>query len=287
MNRSTAPPRPAGVSGGAIATLGALAAALGAAFVLAPPALAADATSGDLADQRRLTDALRAAFVDYWRSGDREFSPALERVVDYWFRFHLVKAAIAAVLLIVLIAAGVRLWTAFVRAGGLGAARRATLASAGVVVALLVPFSLAMVMANIQGAVAPYASLLPMLTDGATESATVEALTQIRQQLADSGRNGGRTGAAVEVMISDFARYHAVMAVIAAVVAVALVVLAVGLWKRAGRTDSSDRRARRVLRSFGVLAALSSLPVILVLVANTLTAEDPAPALLAFFEGGW
>jgi hypothetical protein len=37
---------------------------------------------------------------------------------------------------------------------------------------------------------------------------------------------------------------------------------------------------------FGVFSALSSLLVALVLAANTGTATDPAPALLAFFNGG-
>ena len=77
------------------------------------------------------------------------------------------------------------------------------------------------------------------------------------------------------------------MAVMAAIVAVVLIGMSVVLWKRFARTGSSERRTRRVSGSFGALSALVSLVVIFVAVANTTTAADPAPALLAFFDGGW
>jgi len=68
-------------------------------------------------------------------------------------------------------------------------------------------------------------------------------------------------------------------------VAVALIGLSSLLWKRFAR--SADRRTRRVLGSFGVLAALFSLLLIVLAAGNTTVAADPAPALMAFFEGGW
>lgn len=266
--------------------LTALAVALAAAFVVAPRTLAAS-RSGGFVDERSLVEALREAFVEYWSSGDRDFSPGLERVVDYWVRYHVAKAVIAAILLMVLVALGVLLWKAFLRAGGLGAGRRAALASAGILVTMLALFSLVMVMANVQGVVAPFASLLPMLAIGATDGELADTLDQVRQRLADSLSAGDRTPPALEVMISDFSRYHVALAVVAAIVTVALIGMSVGLWKRLARTGSSDRRTRRVLGSFGVLSALLSLLVIVVVVANTTNAADPAPGLLAFFEGGW
>ncbi|MFD0362788.1 hypothetical protein ACFQZZ_15195 [Nocardia sp. GCM10030253] len=280
------PSRSTGISGRAVAMLAALAVALVAAFVVAPRTLAASSSSSGSVDERNLREALRAAFVEYWSSGDRDFSPGLARVVDYWFRYHVAKAVIAAILLIVLVALGVLLWKAFLGAGGLGVRRRAALASA-VLVTMLALFSLVMVMANVQGAVAPFASLFPMLTVGATDGELADTLDQVRQRLADSLSAGGQTPPALEVMISDFSRYHVAMAVVAAIVAVVLIGMSVVLWKRFARTESSDRRTRRVLGSFGVLAALLSLAVIVVVVANTTTAADPAPALLAFFDGGW
>jgi len=249
--------------------------------------LAASRSGGGFVDKRHLIEALREAFVEYWRSGDRDFSPDLERVVEYWFRYHVAKAVIAAILLIVLVALGVLLWKAFLRAGGFWVGKRVALASAGVVVTMLALFSLATVMANVEGAVAPFASLLPMLADGATDGELADTLTQVRQRLADSLNAGGPTPPAIGVMISDFSRYHVALAVVAAIVAVVLIGISVVLWRRFARTGSSDRRTRRVLGSFGALSALLSLVVIVVVVANTTTAADPAPALLAFFDGGW
>ena len=75
----------------------------------------------------------------------------------------MVKAVTAALLLIVLIALGVLLWKAFLRADGVGVGKRTAHASAGALVTMLALFSLAIAMANIQGAAAPFASLLPML----------------------------------------------------------------------------------------------------------------------------
>jgi hypothetical protein len=252
-----------------VAVLAAVAAALAAAFVVAPPVLAgvgSDVDLGtDLGDERRLSDAFRVAFVGYWRSGEREFPPDLRSVVDYWFRFHVVKAVVAALLLAVLVALGARLWRAFARGGN-----RAAFASAGVFVTLVAVFALATVMANVQGAATPFASLLPMLVDRPADGDLAGTLEQVRQQLA----GGGSASPAVDVLVDDFARYHAAMAVIATVVAVGLVGAGVVLWRRSHR-------------AFAALFAVVAVVATVVAVANAGTAADPEPALLAFFEGGW
>jgi hypothetical protein len=143
------------------------------------------------------------------------------------------------------------------------------------------------VMANIQGAVAPFASLFPLLTDGTPDADLAGPLAQARQQLAGSHRTGGYTPPALDAMVSDFARYHAAMAVVAAIAVVALLGLSVMFWGRFAHVGSADRRTRRVLGWFGVFSALSTLIVAVVLVANTGVATDPAPALLALFNGGF
>ncbi len=287
LRARTAPPRLDGVPGRALATLVALAAVLAAAFVVAPPRLAASDPAGDLADQGHLGAAFREALFGYWRSGDRNYPPALQRVVDYWFRFHLVKGGIAALLLIVLVALAVLLWRTRLRADGLGMGSRAALVSAGTAVPPLALFALAVVMANIQGAVAPFASLLPLLTDGTPDAGLAGSLAQARQQLAGSHRTNGYTPPALDAMVSDFARYHAAMAVIAAVVVVALLGLSVMFWRSFARVGSADQRTRRVLGWFGAFSALSSLIVVVVFVANAGTATDPAPALLGLLNGGF
>ncbi|GAA4253275.1 hypothetical protein [Dactylosporangium darangshiense] len=255
------------------AALPGLAVALVAAFFVAPNALA----GGGYADADRLTAAVRGAFVGYWRSGDRDLSPDLQALVDYWFRYHLAKGAIAALLLVVLGMLGVRLWRAFARSGGV------RFAAAGAAVTALAVLALATVMANAQGAVAPFASLLPMVVDGPGDAALGDALAQVRERLGADDRSAP----AVDVMIVDFARYHEAMVVIAAVVAAALAAASVLLWRRFVAVAPAERRARHVLGAFGALSAVLALAVVTVVVANTTVAADPAPALLAFFNGGW
>lgn len=270
------------VPGRTLAALVASVAVLAVAFVVAPPRLAA---GGDLADHAHLGAAFRASLVEYWRTGDRDYPPALQRIVDYWLRFHLVKGGIAALLLVVLVTLAVLLWRAALRTGGLGTASRAALVSAGTAVPLLALFALAVVMANIQGAMAPFASLFPMLMDGTPDAGLTGTLARARQQLAGAYHTSGYTPPALDAMVGDFAWYHAAVAVIAAVVLVALLSLTVVFWRGFARMRSTDRRTGRVLGWFGVLTALSSLIVLVLFVANAGTAMDPAPALLGLFNG--
>lgn len=287
MHTLIVPPRSAGVPGRTLAILVALVAALTAAFVFAPPRLAAGGSDGDLADQGRLIAAFRTAVVGYWRSGERDHPPALQRVIDYWYRFHLVKGGIAALLLIVLGVLAVLAWRTFMRANGLGMGARVALVSGGTAAASLALFAVAVVMANIQGAIVPFSSLMPLLMGGTPGAALAGTLAQARQQLAGSHRTSGYTPPALDAMVNDFGRYHAVLAVIAAVVVVALLALSVMFWRGFARAGSADRRTRRVMGWFGVFSALSSLIVIVILVANAGTAADPAPALLGLFDGGF
>lgn len=285
MSTSTAPPRHVGVPGRALAALVALVAGLGVAFVLAPPWLAASDRSVDPTDQPQLVAAFRAALVGYWRSGNRNYPPALQRVVGYWMRFHLIKGGFAALLLIVLVALAVLLWRTILRTDGLGTGSRVALVGAGTAVPALALLALAVVMANLQGAVAPFASLLPLLMGGPPDADLTGPLAQARQQLAGSHRTGGYNPPALDAMVTDFGWYHTAMAVITAVVVVALLGLGVVFWRGTARAGAADRRTRRVLGGFGVFAVLSSLIVVVVFIANAGTAMDPAPALLGLFNG--
>jgi hypothetical protein len=284
---STTVPRFSGFSARAVALLTAFAAALVPAFVLAPAVLAARGPDDGLTDRHGLAAALREAFAGYWASGNRELSPGLERVVDYWFRYHLVKAVLAALLLAVFAALAVHLWRSFLAAGGSGRGRRAAIASGGALTTGLALFSLLTVMANVQGAVAPFASLLPMLAAGTAGGGSGSSLEAARERLDQSMNAGGPVPAPLDAMIGDFALYHEALAVVGALVAAAFLVGCVLLWRRFARTAPSERRTRRMLGSFGVLSAVLVLALAVVVAANTGTAADPEPALLAFFDGGW
>jgi hypothetical protein len=82
---------------------------------------------------------------------------------------------------------------------------------------------------------APFASPLPLLMDGTPDASLAGTLAQARQQLAGSHRTSGYTPAALDAMISDFARYHAALAIVAVVVVVALLGLSVMFWRSFAR----------------------------------------------------
>ncbi|MFJ9118003.1 hypothetical protein ACIRJO_20900 [Streptomyces sp. NPDC102394] len=286
MSSPAATPVPA--HGRLLALLATLAAALVPALLLAPHALAANGSQDGLADQRHLVDAVGDGFVGYWHAGDRRLSPDMRQLVDYWFRFHVAKAVIAALLLLVLTALGVLLWRAYARSGGPGTARRAALAAAGTCVAALSLLSLLVVMANVQGAAAPFTSLLSMLPVGTPgHGALADTLDQVRRRLTDASHPGGAPAPpALATMISDNSRYHATLAVTAGVVATVFAGMSVALWRRFARTGTPRRRTRRVLGSFGALSGVASLALVVLAVANTTTATDSARGLLIFFNGG-
>ncbi|WP_433561129.1 hypothetical protein ACQP1O_26325 [Nocardia sp. CA-151230] len=263
-----------------MAALAVLAVVLTTAVVLAPAWLA-DSGPGDFADQHMLRRALRDGFVAYWNSGDRAHPPALASVIDYWFRYHVAKGAIAAVLLIVLIALAALLWKAYPRADGLGVAQQSALVTAGTLVSLFALAALLVVIANIQGAVAPFSSLLPMLPSGANDPQLAATFDQIRQQLAGTAS----TTPPVDDMVSDFARYHVTMASIAAILATTALGLTAVSWKRF--TPSADTRTRRILCASGIVTALLSLAWFVLLAANTTAAIHSTSALSAFFNGNW
>lgn len=267
-------------SGRVIALLAAVAVLLTVAFVLVPGVIAGWGSDRGIGDEGELRSALRVAFVGYWGSGVGDFSPALGDVVDYWFRYHVVKALIAVVLFGVLVVSAAGLWDAFARESARGWWRRGVLGAAGVGVTVFALVALVAVLANVQGAVAPYASVLPMLVDGGVDPELAGVLDQVSRGLADSGG----ASPALEVMIGDFSRYHSAMAVIAGVAAVVFGVLSVVLWKRRVGMPAVERR---VLGSFGVVAVGLAVVFLVVAVANTTTVADPVPALRALFDGGW
>jgi hypothetical protein len=261
-----------------IKRLTALAGVLLIALFIAPPWLAAGRAGAALADPARLAAAFRSAYVGYWRSGDRDLPPDLARLVDYWIRFHVIKAAIGAILLAVLVVLIVRLWREF-----LARDRRAAWPAVGAVFASVAAlFSLLVVMANAQGIAAPLSSLSPMLVGGPVDGPLASTLTQIRQTMT-----GSQTTPVLQQLISDFGVYHAAMAVISAIVILALAGLSVVLWRGFAAAGRRDRRARLVWGSYGTFAVVFLLLMSVVLTANVGVAAHPAPALAAFFNGSW
>jgi hypothetical protein len=247
------------------------------AFFLAPNALARGSVS-----TANVGDAFREGFTAYWASGSRDFPAQLDTTVAFWFRFHLVKAGVSALLLAVAVTFAVVLWRHSRQRAADGRAARFSQVLSGALVGTVGLFALVALIANLQGAAAPFASLLPMLTAGGDGELTA-TVTEIRQQLA--AHPDGRHSPALTAMIDDFAVYHAVLAAMAALVALALAGASVMAFRRLGA--SADARSRRSARTAGLASALLAAVVLVVAVANTMSAADSPQALSGFFAGGW
>ncbi|MBM7516326.1 hypothetical protein [Nocardioides nitrophenolicus] len=211
--------------------------ALVVAVVLAPELLAGLLTGG-FSDVGALRDALPGAFADHWRAGDGAVTGELADAVRYWAAFHIVKAVAAAALLGTLVIAldGVRR----------GPGRVVLLALATLAAVVLV--------ANVQGAVAPLSSLLSMLSSGAADVA-----------LTSSGTP------AFAALVRDFALYHLAMVLLAGGAVLVLAWLAL----RAGR------RGRRAAAG---IAAVGAVLLGVVTLANVSTVAEPEPALVDFLR---
>lgn len=260
-----------------IRLLTALTGALLVAFFLAPNALARSSVN-----TANVGDSFRHGFVAYWASGSEDFPALLGTTMNYWFRFHLVKAGVSALLLAVAVALGVVLW----RRGRQQIERRShrlPVTWADSLVGVLGIFALVALMANLQGAAAPFASLLPMLTTGGAEGELTQSLAQARQQLAVYP--DGQHSPALSVMISDFAVYHAAFAVMAALLALAMAGASVMLWRQL--KTSPERRSRRAAKFGFTASAVLTAAALVVAFANTTSAADSPRALAGFFAGGW
>lgn len=209
-----------------------------AAVVLAPELLAT-LVVGDYSGVGALRDALPGAFADHWRAGDGAVTGALADAVRYWAAFHVVKAVLAGALLGVLVVALGRVRR--------GAGRVALLALAALATVVLI--------ANVQGAVAPLSSLLSMVSSGTAELA-----------LAGSGTP------AFAALVRDFAIYHLAVVVLAGAATLVMTWLAF----RAGRQGR---------RTAAGAAAVAVVLLGVVTLANVSTVAAPEPALVGFLGG--
>jgi hypothetical protein len=202
------------------------------------PQLLASLLVGDYSGVGALRDALPGALADHWRLGDGAVTGELADAVDYWAAFHVVKAVAAAALLTALLVALGRVRR--------GPGRVALLALAVVATVVLI--------ANVQGAVAPLSSLLSMVPAGAADLA-----------LASDGTP------AFAALVRDFAIYHLAMVALAAGAAVLVARLGARAWRH-GRRPAAVTAA-------GAVALLG-----VVTLANITTVAEPEPALRGFLE---
>jgi len=229
------------------------------------PARLAGASS---VERTELGGAAGRAIVQYWHTGRRTYPPSLAELVDYWRRYHIVKAMVAAALLITLCALAKIQWRSVLAEPG---GRGSVAAFAGLATSCGLAFgSSLLILANIQGAVAPLSSLLSTLPLG-HDPAVDDTASAIHHAL------GGRVDGQQPLgrMVADFGRYHAVLAAGAALLSVWLV----------GSAISALRRSKPgvLQRSRTWIFATLAVVMLVVCVANAVTASNPAPALRLLF----
>lgn len=244
------------------------------AFLLVPGMVASAWSRAEGITTGVLAQNLGVAFSQWWSSAAAPLTPDMEAVVTFWEVFHVTKTAVALALLVALLMTGHQVWKTYARSSGRAA--RAFTAFVGIAGAPLAPLMLLIVMANVQGALAPLSSVMGLLPmDG-----SVPEVAEVREHFA-----AGTRTPVLDVMITDFRTYHLVLVVIAAIAAVIVMAADIVLWIRRSRIPREEVRLRRVT---AIVAAVvpALVPLLLFfMVLNLSTVGEAASALAAFFEG--
>lgn len=231
------------------------------------------------ASEKALVVATSAAFV---QSQGPSGGAALASLVDVWREFHLVKAALAMALVVALAALASTLARA-AREAGLGPARRRALGGYVGVLAWAVG-ALIVVLANLQGAIAPLSSVASLLPSGRLTGELAASLGAMRSAVqADPAHEGG--GIAGELM-RDFVLYHAAFAIMAGAAGVLLTLQAFPALLECWRARRRHEPVSPTWLWQVVLFAAAGALFLLLAVANASTWLHPAPALIASLGGG-
>lgn len=257
------------------AVLGFLAAGLLAAVALLPAAVAERTAGPGGVTVASLPHQVSDGFDRWFASGLAQPDPGLAAATRFWAVFHGVKAGCAALLLVALVLLLRRVWTAWVATGS--RARRVAFALAGSGGAVLAAVALLVVLANVQGAVAPLSSVLSFLPAAPPTS----TMTAVRAEL-----DGGVSTPFLAALVGDFRVYHAAFVVAGSVAVIGLLVAVVVLWRRRALTPRALRSSRIVLAAGGASLGATALLLAVVVLANATTVAATEPALAAFLGGG-
>ncbi|WP_066903140.1 hypothetical protein [Millisia brevis] len=210
---------------------------------------------------------------DRWvSSGSAEPGAALSSAVEFWRLFHGIKAVLAIGLLALLVVLSSRILAAY-RTADTSGRRRALAAGAGA--SALTGLAIVLVIANIQGMVAPLSSVLSFLPAGDPTPAMIAVHDDVV---------AGTTTAVGAALIDDFRLYH--LAIVVCAVPIILGLIVAGLHIRTGwqRLPTTRRRRTDLLLTELPVVVIAVL-LIVVVAANISTVLDTAPALAAFLGG--
>lgn len=246
-------------------------------FVVPAGLLSARGFPGEAA----LVAASASAFVSADLSAPLAGSDALAELTVVWQEFHLVKAAIAAALVVALVGIAS---TVGDRAEGVGHGRRRWLLYvAHPVVVFWLLGAVAVLLANLQGAAVPFASVASLLPAASPASELGGVVSQLRMAVErdSSPLVGGLAGE----LLSEFARYHAVFAALAAVTGGVLVTLAVrGAWRR-WRLGAKGLPVSPLWPVQTITYGAAGCLFLVLSLANAATWARPVPAFVASLLG--
>jgi hypothetical protein len=227
-----------------IGLLSAVAAALVAAFVLAP--------AGLLGREADLSGAVRRALVEFRQSGGPQLPTRLKDLVDYWFEWHAIKVVITSFMLVTFGLLAAALWRRY-RHGAAGNAVAAVGAS------VLTGLAATLLILNIQATAVPLVALLPLASGDTSE-----------RLLGPDG------SPALTVLVGEVERYYWVMVGVAGPASAAAVLISALLWRRRVTDDARVLVARRAT---SVVAGLTASVLLLVVAFSAISAIEPAAAL--------
>ncbi|AYJ48053.1 hypothetical protein [Rhodococcus sp. P1Y] len=244
------------------------AAALVAAFLLAPAALLRG-SHPRYAEHSNLIADVDTSLDAFWRSGSRDVTGSLAGLVDYWFQWHAIKIVISALLVTVLgVLAGLlwRRWLASGAAGYVVAAMSAT---------ILGLLSIFVLIANVQSTAVPLVALLPMVSSANPDPALAQTLTDISQ-----AAKSGADSPPLLTLMDNVTRYHWVMIAMATPLCVVFGAASIVALRRCRIANTVARPHRLMYRLLGGIAVVMTLALLFLLVAAVVAVVDPSTALL-------
>ncbi len=233
------------------------------------------------AGEASLVTASESAFVRADLSGPVADSEALAELTAVWREFHLLKAVLAGLLVLVLIGLASRVRRG-AQVAGPGRRRWSVPAAYGGVVVWLLG-ALTVLLANVQGAIAPFASVASLLPSGRGTGRLGGVLGDLRGAV-EAGTPSAAGGVASD-LLGDFTLYHAVFAVLAGLTGAVLMALAGrAVWRR-WRLPGPGRDRRPTWPLQAALYGAAGGFFLLVAMANASTWAHPVPALVASLGG--
>ncbi|MFV0460465.1 MAG: hypothetical protein ACK5MT_17025 [Actinomycetales bacterium] len=253
--------------------LAAAAAALVAAAVVLPEAVARLLHAGGTGVTAAALPQMVSRGFDVWvATGSSELPPDLTSATAFWKTFHEAKAVLSIAALTALVVLQARTWTAYC-AGTRVRRQRVMLALALLVETVANGLAGLVVLANVQGSIAPLSSVLSFLPAGQA----TPAMTTMHEQIVS-----GAGSPATTALLYDFRNYHLAVLVGSALLGLGLIFA--GIVTGIRWAEAPARRLRDLVLAEVVLATgLGFLG--LVLLANLSTVNETMPALALFLAG--